>query len=132
MRMIVIAIIALACCSKPEAPAPDPAPAPAPISKPAPHLTKPGKDPAAAKQLISAGAVVVDVRTPDEYGEGHLPQATNIPVDDFAKRLAEVDRLVAGDKSKAVVVYCAAGSRAAVAKQQLEAAGYTRVVNGGG
>lgn len=85
-----------------------------------------------ARKLISEGAAVVDVRTAEEYGEGHVASAQNIPIDDFSARLAEVDKLVGGDKSKPVVLYCAGGRRAAKAKQQLEAAGYTHVVNGGG
>ncbi len=82
--------------------------------------------------MISSGAVVVDVRTPDEFREGHLPQATNVPIQDFSQRLAEIDALTGGDKTKPVVVYCASGNRSGKAKQQLEAAGYTQVVNGGG
>lgn len=90
------------------------------------------KDPEKARQLIAAGATVLDVRTPAEYGDGHVDKATNIPVGDFAARIAEVDKLVGGDKTKPVVVYCAAGKRAHAAQLQLEAAGYTNVVNGGG
>lgn len=82
--------------------------------------------------MIAAGAIVVDVRTPDEFGQGHLPQATNIPIQDFAQRITEVDALTGGDKAKSIVVYCATGKRSSKAKQQLEAAGYTGVVNGGG
>lgn len=88
------------------------------------------KDPVAAKQLVAAGAVVVDVRTPEEYAEGHVINAVNLPVQTFAA--ADVDKLTGGDKSKPVVVYCAAGKRAAKAKAALDAAGYTTVVNGGG
>jgi phage shock protein E len=87
------------------------------------------KDPAAGKKLIEAGATVVDVRSPEEFDGGHLPQATNIPIEQFPDRLAEVS---GGDKSKPVVVYCGKGGRASKAKAQLEAAGYTTVVNGGG
>jgi phage shock protein E len=106
-------------------------------SDPTAHSTPPGdpkpvKDPAAARKLIAAGAVVLDVRTPDEYASGHIPTATNVPVGDVAQRLGEVDKLVGGDKGKPVVVYCAAGRRAAKAKRALEAAGYTNVINGGG
>ena len=75
---------------------------------------------------------MLDVRTPDEFAEDHLANATNIPVDQVATRLSEVDCLVDGDKARAVVVYCAAGSRAARAKQVLDGAGYSHVVNGGG
>lgn len=123
MRTLLFVFLAAASgCSRSEPP-PSPTPA-APV--------KASKDPAAAKKLIAAGAVVLDVRTADEFAEGHLPQATNIPVDTVAQRVAEVDKLVGGDKAHPVVVYCAAGSRAAKAKQTLDAAGYSHVVNGGG
>ena len=102
----------------------------APAAAEAPAKKK--KDPEAARKLIAEGAVVIDVRSAEEYSKEHLQQAPNIPVDEFAGRIGEVDKMVSGDKTKPVVVYCAAGSRAARAKQSLEAAGYTNVVNGGG
>jgi phage shock protein E len=118
IRALVLAL-ALAACGRSDQASPTPTPSVA-------------KDPRAARELVAAGAVVLDVRTADEYADAHLPAATNIPVQELASRLAEVDRLVAGDKTRPIVVYCAAGSRAAKAKTQLEAAGYQRVVNGGG
>ena len=102
--------------------------APAAAATPA----KAAKDPATARKLIATGAVVLDVRSVEEYNREHLPQAPNIPVADFARRIGEVDKLVGGDKSKPVVVYCASGHRATTAKAQLEAAGYSNVVNGAG
>ena len=120
--LVLGTLVALGGCSKSETPAP----------ATSTSAAKPAKDPEAAKKLIAAGAVVLDVRTPDEFAGGHVPSATNIPVDQVTQRLAEVDKLVGADKTKPVVVYCAAGSRAAKAKVQLEAAGYTQVVNGGG
>lgn len=104
---------------------------PAPSSQ-AQLTTKSSRDPAAARTLIAAGAVVVDVRTPEEFGAGALPGATNIPIDQFAARLAEIGTLAGGDKARPVVVYCASGARSKRAQQQLEAAGHTQVVNGGG
>jgi len=116
-------LVALASgCSKSESPPPSPAPAPSAASK----------DAAAARKMIEAGAVVLDVRTPAEYSEAHLPAATNIPVQQFSERIAEVEKLVGGDKARPIVVYCASGARSAKAKAQLDAAGYTNVVNGGG
>lgn len=94
--------------------------------------TTSSRDPAAAKKLIGEGAVVFDVRSPDEFGAGHLPTATNLPIDQFASRLAEVEQAVGADKSKPIVVYCGTGARASKAKQTLTEAGYTNVVNGGG
>ncbi|MEP6864680.1 MAG: rhodanese-like domain-containing protein [Deltaproteobacteria bacterium] len=120
-RMVIVAALALASCSKSESPKSE-------------HIatTVVNKDPAAARKLIAAGATVLDVRTPEEFADGHLPSATNLPVEDVAQRIAEVDKLVGGDKTKPVVVYCSKGGRAAKAKQALEASGYTNVVNGGG
>ena len=94
--------------------------------------TAPKKDPATARKMIAEGAAVVDVRTPGEFADEHLPGAINVPVDSLREHLAEIDKLVDGDKARPVVVYCAAGSRAAKAKVALEAVGYQRVVNGGG
>jgi phage shock protein E len=105
-------------CSRSDKAAPDRPPASA-------------KDPAAARALIAGGAAVVDVRTAEEFAEDHLANAVNVPIEELAKRVGEVDALVGGQKDRPVVVYCASGGRAAKAKQQLEAAGYGRVVNGG-
>lgn len=121
MRSILFALTLACACSRSER-APEPGPAPAAAKK----------DPAAAKKLIAAGAVVLDVRSSGEYAEEHLPNATNVPVEGFADHLAEVDTLAGGDKSRPIVVYCSAGSRAAKAKRVLDDAGYTRVTNGGG
>ena len=132
MRLVAVAWLAAAACSRSESP-PQPAPEPPGHAAAAATDPHPTKDPAKARQLIAAGtAVVLDVRTPEEFGDGHLPTATNLPVDDLPQHLGDVDKLAAGDKSKPIVVYCHAGSRAAKAKRALEAAGYTNVTNGGG
>lgn len=115
---IVIAAACFAACSRSDAPPPTAA--------------STSKDPVAARKLVAAGAVVIDVRTGEEFAEAHLPQAINIPIQDLQARLPEVEKLVAGDKARPIVVYCAAGSRAAKAKTTLDAAGYAKVVNGGG
>ena len=117
---ILVAAICIGACSRSESP------------PPAPTKASTSKDPAAARRLVAGGAVVIDVRTAEEYAEAHLPQAINIPVQDLPNRVLEVDKLVAGDKARPIVVYCAAGSRAAKAKSTLDSAGYSTVVNGGG
>lgn len=124
LARLVIACALLGACSKSE-------PTSATTSSVAPPPSR-AKDPDAARALITSGAIVIDVRSPDEYVEEHLPNAVNIPVQEMSARLDEVAKLVANDKSRPIVVYCAAGSRAAKAKAQLDAAGYSRVVNGGG
>src|SRR5262245_62147270 len=120
MHLSIVVLLAVAC-SKPEAP---PASAPAPAAQtPALSVQAPaGIDPVAARKLITAGAVVLDVRSSEEFADGHLVSATNVPVDDIQGRLAEIDKLVGGDKTRPIVTYCGAGSRAAKAKQTLEAA----------
>ena len=117
---ILIFVVALAACSKSESKQ-----SPAPPAEAAKAV-----DPARARTLIANGAVVIDVRTPEEFAEGHLDKAINMPVQTFEP--AEVDKLTNNDKSKPIVVHCAAGARAAKAKAKLEAAGYRQVVNGGG
>jgi len=125
--MLFVLLLSLVGCSKSESSA-----STAQASEPKPSAPKPAKDPASARKLIADGAFVLDVRTPDEYAAGHLANAANVPIQEFAQRMAEVEKLAGVDKARPVVVYCAAGRRATKAKQQLEAAGYTNVVNGGG
>jgi phage shock protein E len=124
--LVVVVIFASACSKQADAPATGTGPVAAATP------TKSAKDPATARKLIAAGAVVIDVRSVEEYSKEHLAQAPNIPVTEFASRIGEVDKMVGGDKSKPVVVYCGSGHRAATAKAQLEAAGYSNVVNGAG
>ena len=76
---------------------------------------------------IQAGALIVDVRTPEEFAAGHYKGAVNIPLSDIQSRLPEF-----GDKNKPVVVYCRSGNRSAKAKAILESNGFKDVTNGGG
>ena len=68
-------------------------------------------DTAAAADLIAGGAVVLDVREPDEYDQGALPDAIHIPRGHLE---AQVEGKVL-DKHAQVVVYCAGGVRSAFA-----------------
>lgn len=86
---------------------------------------------ASPQALRAAGAPIIDVRTREEWNEGHADGAVLIPVQEFEARAAEVDALVAGDKSRPVVVVCRSGARAGRAAAILKARGYTAVVNGG-
>jgi len=71
--------------------------------------------------------VVVDVRTPTEYAAGHIAGAQNIDVEasDFASRISSLD------KKGAYLVYCRSGRRSAIAVDQMAAAGFTDIVDGG-
>ncbi len=87
-----------------------------------------GKVPSAeARQLVAAGAALVDVRSPGEFGAGHIEGAINIPVDQIAARHAEI-----GAKDRPVVVYCASGMRSASAASTLKSLGFTTVADVGG
>ena len=65
---------------------------------------------------------IIDVRTQGEYDAGHVPGAKHIPFYEILARRAEI-----GAPSQTVVVYCAHGPRAGLAKFQLWAAGFDRV-----
>lgn len=71
-----------------------------------------------ARRLVEAGATLLDVRTVEEFGDGHLPGAVNIPVDELAARLGEVP------EQRPVVVYCRSGNRSARAAKVLVEKGY--------
>jgi rhodanese-related sulfurtransferase len=75
-----------------------------------------------ARALVAAGAVVVDVRTPQEFAAGHVPGAKNIPYDQIRARAAEV-----GGPQTPVVLYCRTGRRSAIAIQTLKELGYEKL-----
>lgn len=64
-------------------------------------------------RLVGDGAVVVDVRNPDEYVEGHVPGATLIPLGEVPDRTAEIPT------DRPVFVVCAVGGRSLKASQYL-------------
>lgn len=76
-------------------------------------------DSATAHAAVQRGALLLDVRTPKEFAEGHVDGATNIPVEDLDARIAEVA------SAKEIVVYCHSGRRSAIAAGKLRAAGHT-------
>ena len=126
LAVLALLAIAPACGRDPQPPSPATATA-APAA-----AGLPDRDPALAHELVAAGGVLVDVRTPEEYAARHLDGAVNIPVDELGTRLGEVDKLTGGDKDKPIVVYCQAGGRAGRAKTVLVGAGHPRVTNLGG
>ena len=81
----------------------------------------------AGAQVLPAGALVVDVRTPEEFAARHFPGAVNIPFDQIGGRTGELGAL-----DRPIVVYCRSGRRSGIAKRTLEKAGFTNVTNGGG
>lgn len=81
-----------------------------------------------AQQLIDDGAVVIDVRTPEEFASGHLADARNIDVQAESFH-AEVDQL---DRDGTYVLYCRSGARAGAAAEMMLEMGFTDVANAGG
>jgi molybdopterin/thiamine biosynthesis adenylyltransferase/rhodanese-related sulfurtransferase len=69
------------------------------------------------------GAVWVDVREQDEWQEGHLPGAVHVPRGNLESRIEGV----VADRSRPLVLYCAAGNRSAFAAKTLGELGYTNV-----
>ena len=81
-----------------------------------------------AAQPAKAKGIWIDVRTPEEFKEGHLTDAVNIPVDQIGARIGSVSP----DKSAPVNLYCRSGRRSEAALQELKKMGYTNVTNHGG
>ena len=73
------------------------------------------------------GAVLLDVRTPQEYREGHIPGSKNLPLQTIDK----VDSIVE-NKDTVLYVYCHSGARSRQAVSYLQHMGYTNVNNIGG
>jgi rhodanese-related sulfurtransferase len=63
-------------------------------------------NPQDARQLVEQGAVLLDVRSPQEFATAHLPEAVNIPVDQLRSNLDKVRQF-----ARPLVVYCASGMR---------------------
>lgn len=121
-RVLLLAVLPLgAGCAKASPPA-EQLTGTSPAASPMP--TTP--DLAAAKQAVEAGAVLVDVRTPAEFAEGHAERSVNVPVDQISSKSEAL-----WDKKTKLVVVCASGHRAGRAVEALRARGYTDVTNGG-
>ncbi len=72
-----------------------------------------------AQDIINSGAVLIDVRTSEEYNREHIPNAVNIPLD-------QIDT-IAYDKDTKIIVYCQSGMRSRQAVQALVDNGYTNL-----
>lgn len=89
--------------------------------------------PQQAKQRIEQNdkIVILDVRTQEEFAQGHLPNAVLLPVDLIEAQSAEVAKILP-DKDAEILVYCRSGKRAHRASQALVDMGYTNIVHIGG
>ena len=78
--------------------------------------------------MIHQGAMLIDVRSSQEYAQGHIEGAVNIPYD----QLDALIDAIGSDKQRPVVVYCRSGNRSGKAMADLQAKGYSRVHNATG
>ena len=85
-------------------------------------------DEAVEMMKTETGYIILDVRRPDEYAEGHIPGAINVPNEEIGT--AEIPELP--DKAQLILVYCRSGRRSKEASEKLVKLGYTNVVEFGG
>ena len=85
-------------------------------------------DEAVEMMKTETGYIILDVRRPDEYAEGHIPGAINVPNENIGT--AEIFELP--DKAQLILVYCRSGRRSKEASEKLVKLGYTNVVEFGG
>ena len=83
-----------------------------------------------AKRIIDSeeGYIILDVRTQEEYDEGHIPGATQISHEEIAEKAEEV----LTDKDQLILVYCRSGRRSKIAAEALAELGYTNIKEFGG
>lgn len=78
----------------------------------------------AKEKIINEGAILLDVRTKDEYDEGHIDGAVLLPLDsiseDSVKKVVDNNKMV-------IIVYCRSGNRSAQALEMLKELGYDNV-----
>lgn len=77
------------------------------------------------EQLIAQGATIMDVRTKEEYAEGHLKGSINVPLNALISRLSKIKI------DKPVITCCALGMGSIAAKRLLKSNGFSQVYNAG-
>ncbi len=77
------------------------------------------------KVLVASGAMIIDVRSPQEFDAGHVKNSKNIPLQTIQKAIPELKK-----SGKVVITVCRSGSRSGMAKSILKSAGI-KVYNGG-
>lgn len=74
---------------------------------------------------VDKAPIILDVRTQEEYLQGHIPGAINIEYRDLPSRINEISSL----SNKKIIVYCEKGVRANIAEETLKKAGFTEVLH---
>ena len=83
-----------------------------------------------AKEIMDSreGYIILDVRTQEEYDEGHIPGAILIPYTQIEEKAIEM----LPDKEQLILVYCRSGRRSKIAAEALVELGYTNIKEFGG
>lgn len=91
------------------------------------HTTISAKE---AKKMMDENEdiIILDVRTEDEYQEGHIEGAILIPDNEITEKAEDI----LADKSETILVYCRSGRRSANASKELSDLGYTNIYDFGG
>ena len=85
-------------------------------------------DEAVTMMARETGYIILDVRRPDEFAEGHITNAINVPNESIGT--VEIPELP--DKNQLIMVYCRSGRRSKEASEKLVELGYTNIVEFGG
>ena len=85
-------------------------------------------DDAVTMMAQETGYIILDVRRPDEFAAGHIPNAINVPNESIGT--SEISELP--DKNQLIMVYCRSGRRSKEAAEKLVKLGYTNIVEFGG
>lgn len=93
-----------------------------------PVYTQISQDEAMAMMQEQEDYLIVDVRRPDEFAEGHIPGAINVPNEDIIDEPPEL----LPDKDQVLLIYCRRGNRSKEASQKLGEMGYKNVYEFGG
>ncbi len=77
------------------------------------------------EKMIKQGAILLDVRSPQEFLEGHLENAISLPEYEIKERYNKM----LSDKTQNIIVYCSTGHRSQKAQKTLQKLGYQKVYN---
>lgn len=77
-------------------------------------------------ELVQQGAIILDVRSPEEYKQGHVKKSVNMPLNELSNHIAKLK------KDTVIITCCASGMRSASAKGIFKSNGFSNVYNGGG
>lgn len=79
-----------------------------------------------AFKMMNDDVIILDVREKEEYNNGHIKNALNIPLDNIISEEIDID------KNKTILVYCQSGNRSKTASSKLASLGYENIYNFGG